>query len=134
MICTECGTNLQEHTLVCPNCGAPVAANNYNPNQQQAPYYNPNQQPYGQNAYGPNSGAPYYQNPNDVPSCGLNGLSFLIPLVGLILYLTGKDSTPVKAKACGKYALIGFIVSIVLSIISVVLVSVFAVVAEEILW
>ena len=43
-------------------------------------------------------------------------LSFCIPLVGLILYLTWKDQKPISAKAMGKAALIGFIVSFVLSI------------------
>ena len=45
-------------------------------------------------------------------------LSFLIPIVGLVLFLVWKDSEPEKAKACGKWALIGFVVSFVLGIIS----------------
>lgn len=49
----------------------------------------------------------------DIPSTGLNIISFLIPLVGLILYLVNKDKTPIKAAAIGKWALIGFVVSIV---------------------
>lgn len=53
----------------------------------------------------------------DKPSTGLNILSFLIPLVGLILFLSWQNSTPIKAKACGKWALIGFCVAIGLSII-----------------
>lgn len=40
----------------------------------------------------------------DKPSTGLNVLSFLIPLVGLILYLSWQNSTPIKAKAVGKWA------------------------------
>ena len=34
----------------------------------------------------------------DKPSTGLNILSFLIPLVGLILYLSWQNSTPIKAR------------------------------------
>lgn len=49
----------------------------------------------------------------------LNILSFLYPLVGLILYLSMKKSTPNRAKKCGKYALIGTIVSVVIFIIEV---------------
>ena len=56
-------------------------------------------------------------NQVDNPSTGLKVLSFLIPLVGLILFLTKKDSEPVSAKAYGKMALIGFIVGIALSIL-----------------
>lgn len=53
----------------------------------------------------------------DNPSIGLKVLSFFIPIVGLILYLVKKDQTPVSAKEYGKWALIGFIVGIVFSII-----------------
>ncbi|MDE5671133.1 MAG: hypothetical protein K2I14_06705 [Eubacterium sp.] len=58
----------------------------------------------------------------DKKSTGLNILSFFIPLVGLILYLTQKDQTPIKAKGCGKAALIGFILQIVFSIVYVVVI------------
>ena len=50
----------------------------------------------------------------DEPSTGLNILSFLIPIVGLILYIVYHDKTPEKAKAIGKWALIGFAVGLVL--------------------
>lgn len=49
----------------------------------------------------------------DVPSGGLNALAFFIPLVGLILYLVNNEKTPRKAKAIGKWALIGFVVGLV---------------------
>lgn len=47
---------------------------------------------------------------DDAPSIGLTVLCFFIPLLGLILYLVWKDATPLKAKSCGKGALIGVIV------------------------
>lgn len=50
-------------------------------------------------------------------SVGLAILSYLIPLVGLILYLTKKDSRPKTAKACGKCALASVIINIILTII-----------------
>ena len=59
-------------------------------------------------------------NPNDVPSTGLNIVCFLIPLVGLIIYLTEKDKSPKKASSAGKAALWGVGVSVVLSIISII--------------
>ncbi len=52
----------------------------------------------------------------DVPSTGLNVLSFLFPIVGLILYITMSQMTPIKAKEIGKWALIGFVVSMCLSL------------------
>lgn len=86
--------------------GQQFTDNNVNPQYQQPYQQAPYQQPYQQ---------PYYQQPPvmDQKSTGLNILSFFIPLVGLILYLTMKDQTPIKAKGCGKCALIGFLVGIV---------------------
>lgn len=55
----------------------------------------------------------------DKPSTGLNILAFLFPLVGLILYLCFQKTTPVRAKAIGKWALIGFVVGVVLSVLRV---------------
>ena len=52
----------------------------------------------------------------DVPSKGLNVLSFFLPMAGLILYLVWREKTPIRAKKIGKSALIGFIVDMVLSI------------------
>lgn len=57
----------------------------------------------------------------DKTSTGLNILAFLFPLVGLILYLCFQKTTPVRAKAIGKWALIGFVVGVALSILSGVL-------------
>lgn len=66
---------------------------------------------------------------NDQPSTGLNVISFLIPLVGLIIYLTQKGSSPVKAKSAGKSALygviFGFVMGIVLSIVGIGVMSSF---------
>lgn len=63
-------------------------------------------------------------NENDKPSTGLNILSFFFPLIGLILFLCMKNDTPIKAKKCGKWALIGFIVHIVVTIILSIVLSV----------
>lgn len=59
----------------------------------------------------------------DVPSTGLNILSLLFPLVGLILYLVYQEKTPNKAKAIGKFALIGVGVAVALSVLNGVLVA-----------
>lgn len=44
----------------------------------------------------------------DQNSTGLNVLSFFIPIIGLVLYLTYKSDQPIKASGVGKWALIGF--------------------------
>ena len=87
--CNQCGKELVDEAVMCPNCGCAV----------QAPV---NQQ-------------------EDKTSTGLNILAFLFPLVGLILFLCFQKTTPVRAKAIGKWALIGFIVGVALSILSGVL-------------
>lgn len=53
-------------------------------------------------------------NITDVPSIVLNVLSFFLPVVGLILFIAFYEKTPMKAKAIGKWALIGFVVNLVL--------------------
>ena len=54
-------------------------------------------------------------NANDIPSGGLKLLSFLIPLVGLILFISKNSTEPKSAKAYGKFALIGWILGMVVS-------------------
>ena len=53
----------------------------------------------------------------DQKSTGLNVISFLIPLVGLIVYLTQKDISPIKATSAGISALWGVGVGIVVGIL-----------------
>ena len=50
----------------------------------------------------------------DVPSAGLNIISFLLPVVGLILYILYHEKAPMKAKEIGKWTIIGVCVSVVL--------------------
>lgn len=62
--------------------------------------------------------------PQDASSFGFAFLGFCIPLVGLILWLVWKDSTPLKAKSAGKGALVGVIVSVVFYIAYAVLMGI----------
>lgn len=116
--CTKCGAQINDNAMFCPNCGERVDGNNNmygNAGYSQQGYA---QQPYAQQNY---SQQTYYNAQpaavDDKNSTGLNIISFLIPLVGLILYLVNNDKKPVMAKGCGKWALIGFIVGIVSSVI-----------------
>lgn len=79
--------------------------NNYNQFEQQ-----------GQ--YNPNMGTMPQQE--EKANVGLAILSFIIPLVGLILFLTKKDKQPKTAKACGICALVCFLLGIISSIIMTV--------------
>ncbi len=94
MFCKHCGAEIADEAVICVKCGKPGA-----------------EMPGTVSAE------------NDKPSTGLNILSFFIPLVGLILYLTQKNQYPVKAKALGKWALIGWITGIVLTIVYTVFIS-----------
>lgn len=83
--CSQCGKELVDEAVVCPNCGCAV----------QAPV---NQQ-------------------EDKPSTVLNILAFLFPVIGLILFLCFQKTTPVRAKAIGKWGLDGVVVGVALSIL-----------------
>lgn len=51
-------------------------------------------------------------------SLGLRIICFLIPLVGLIIYAVNIVQNPKIAKECGKFSLIGFIIGLLLSLIT----------------
>lgn len=55
------------------------------------------------------------------PAQALTRSRFFFPIVGLILYLVWKNQKPRCAHAIGKWALIGFVANIVLTIIGIVL-------------
>lgn len=62
-------------------------------------------------------------NPADSSSFGWALLGFCIPIVGLILYLVWKDSTPLKAKSAGKGALVSVIVGVVFYILYAIIIA-----------
>ncbi len=93
--CTSCGRELVDDAVMCPTCGC--AQGNNGASVQKAP---------------------------DKKSFGWGLLGFCIPLVGLILFLVWKDSTPLKAKSAGVGALVGVIISVVFYILYAVLIGV----------
>lgn len=85
----------------------------YQPQQpQQQQYY---QVPQGDNQFNYNVNMPPQEEKANI---GLAILSFLIPIVGLVLYITKKNDKPKTAKACGKAALACVIINIIVSIIA----------------
>lgn len=86
----KCGAQIDDNAVVCPNCG--TATDNYAPQNRPAAT-------------------------QDGKSAGFAVLCFFFPVVGLILYLVWKDSLPLRAKSCGKGAIIGVIVYVVFVII-----------------
>lgn len=107
--------------------------NNFNtPNEQSGQYTDPQQNTQNTQYYQAppqDNGQQYYQTPpqgfnyqmppqEEKANVGLAILSFFIPIVGLVLYLTQKNEKPKTAKACGKAALACVIISFIFGIIS----------------
>ncbi len=146
MLCSKCGTNLNDSDQFCPNCGAAVhaATSDAQPAQQPTPQYG--QQPMPQ--YGQQPVAPYGQQPmpqygqqvyvseeqqaagNSLLKWGILGLafgcSFFGSILGIIfsaialnklkLYREQYGEATGKAKVGGILAKIGLPVSIVLTV------------------
>lgn len=93
MFCRNCGAEISEKAYVCPKCGVKASDNNRE------------------------------FDVVDEPNAGFAVLGFFIPLIGLILYLVWKDKTPLKARSCGKGALIGVIVSVVFYIFYAIIIG-----------
>lgn len=65
----------------------------------------------------PNCGVPFHKENNvvqiDEPTTPLKVICFLIPIIGLILYILYQDKKPISAKEYGKMALIGVVVGVI---------------------
>lgn len=86
--CTGCGVELPDGAAFCPKCGL---KNEYPQMSQSA------------------DGIVYAAKQADEANFGFALLSFILPIVGLVLYAVWSDRYPLKAKSCGKGALLGFI-------------------------
>lgn len=89
--CSKCGKEIMDEALICPECGCAQ-----------------------DNIVQGKSALQSKENSNNI---GWSILCFFIPIVGLILYLVWKETSPAKAKAAGVGALVGFVVPILLSLI-----------------
>lgn len=104
--------------------GNQQGAGAYGQNAAGNTYYNQQQYSYQGNSYAPQQGAQGYYGayPPQPPveekaNVGLAILSFIIPLAGLIIFLTSRKEKPKTAKVSGICALVSFIIGIVLSIV-----------------
>jgi RsiW-degrading membrane proteinase PrsW (M82 family) len=59
-------------------------------------------------------------NMSDSLNVGFKILCFLIPIVGLILYIVEKEKNPSKANSAGKCALWGFVISLLIALLSMI--------------
>ncbi len=118
--CTYCGTQLEDNAAFCPNCGAKQSVNNSASGERS--FFEENAFNSGNNGY--NGQRTFFSNDPLVTerSKGITVLSFLFPIVGLILWLVWKDTKPGKsisaakgalASLCFSYPIIGLIAWIV---------------------
>lgn len=101
MFCKYCGKEIPDGSTFCPECGANLTENT------------PPQTP-----------RPPVANPEDSSSFGFAFLCFLFPIVGLILYLVWKNTLPLRAKSCGKGAIVGVVVYVIFYILYAILLAV----------
>ena len=94
--CRSCGAQVQEYSRYCPKCGSPVGYSNSNYQQMNAAQY-------------------------DSGSIWWAVLGFLIPLVGLILFIVWMDNKPNSAKMAGIGALVSVILSVLIVPITVII-------------
>ena len=115
MFCKDCGKMLPEGADICPNCG-------------KAQSESPVQIVQRQDAAEPSVQIVQRQDaaadPSDRPSFGYAFLGFLLPVIGLILYLVWKDDTPLRARSCGRGAAVGFVIYFLLVLVCIILVIV----------
>lgn len=88
--CSHCGAQIDDNAVICVKCGCAVAP--MSPNKA-------NDEPYD-------------------GSCILAMIgSFLIPLLGLILFVCWKNTAPIRAKRAGLAALVGMVLSLISSVV-----------------
>lgn len=119
--CSNCGSMFSSKATACPKCGCTNngSVSDYNSNTNYVNSYNNGgsyQSGYTQQK-NYQEAQPVYPQYDDKASIGLCILSFLIPLIGWILYFVLRGNTPVKAKACSTWAWIGFGVNVLLMIV-----------------
>lgn len=119
--CRECGNEVNEQTEICTNCGVrPLNGKNYcqscgvETKPEQELCINCGSKLLSGRGGG---GAAPVSPEEDKPSGLINAVACCIPIVGLILFLVWRDERPFSAKSAGKWALIGFIASIILIVI-----------------
>lgn len=90
--CSKCGSVIMDEVAFCPLCGCATG-----------------------------SQTPENKMVIDAPNAGIAFIGFILPLVGLILYLLWKDERPMRAKSAGKGALLCVVIAIVVSVLLIII-------------
>lgn len=103
MFCQKCGNQQLDDEMFCGKCGTPFASNTYAPQR-----------------YDVEGEAKEIHIVHDVytdkdrPSCLVNFLCFIFPLLGLVLYIWKHDTSPKCAKSYLEEAIAGVLAPFVL--------------------
>jgi uncharacterized membrane protein YvbJ len=118
--CSYCGASIAPNDMFCNNCGQSVAE----PQAPQPTYTPPKTETVGSTSYIPPSSQPGYasvgyQKPaQEQASTGLIILSFIIPLVGIILAIVkASNGQNQAAKAYGIAAVVAIVLGFFLNFI-----------------
>jgi len=95
--CTQCGSEINENAVICIKCGCNVNGTIIIPANRV-----------------------YEQDDN--PSTGLAVLAFFFPMIGCIIFLVKKKTSPKKAISCATGVAISLIASWIFSIIYIIII------------
>ena len=90
--CTKCGGAINDDAQICVHCGCAVRSSNSNDSNSKSWWW-----------------------------LGFLTSLFFTPIIGFILWLVWKDDSPMKARQVGRGTLWSFLISIILSIVSVII-------------
>ena len=96
MFCTKCGSKIEENAKFCENCGKEISILDNTKNSN-------------------------LDTNSSVPSFVWGIVGALVPLAGLILYVSWKDTRPNDSKMAGICALVSFIVCFIVNFIFIFL-------------
>lgn len=97
MFCTKCGNKIEENSKFCSNCGSTISEVDNTKNSSLE------------------------TSDPTIPSFIWGIIGALVPIAGLILFVSWKDTRPTDAKIAGISALVAFIVLFIVNFIIIFL-------------
>ena len=128
--CSYCGSDVDDSTLFCPNCGSAMSQTTNN-NGFNSGFGNAggafNAGFGANNGAGNNGFNPYTTPPQETRghrrNAGFAVISFLFPIVGIILYFVWRNEDPKSARRMLSWGIAGFVLGLVLNLFSTVILA-----------